>query len=108
MYARSASSQTVAPSPRTIVIAWSRTIAMFANGCQNEVAMNRDAIRMRPSVVPGREPPWWLQEAPLDPVLPALAGSTEVDVAVVGGGYTGLWTALELRGRDPSLRVAVL
>jgi glycine/D-amino acid oxidase-like deaminating enzyme len=31
-----------------------------------------------------------------------------VDVAVVGGGYTGLWTALALRERDPSLTVAVL
>jgi glycine/D-amino acid oxidase-like deaminating enzyme len=31
-----------------------------------------------------------------------------VDVAVIGGGYTGLWTALALREREPSLRVAVL
>jgi len=31
-----------------------------------------------------------------------------VDVAVVGGGYTGLWTALALRERDPSLSVALL
>ncbi len=30
------------------------------------------------------------------------------DVAVVGGGYTGLWTALELRRREPALRVTVL
>ena len=31
-----------------------------------------------------------------------------VDVAIVGGGYTGLWTAYELMRRDPTLRVAVL
>jgi len=31
-----------------------------------------------------------------------------VDVAIVGGGYTGLWTGLALREREPSLRVAVL
>jgi glycine/D-amino acid oxidase-like deaminating enzyme len=31
-----------------------------------------------------------------------------VDVAVVGGGYTGLWAALALRERDPSLTVALL
>ena len=37
-----------------------------------------------------------------------LQGDAEVDVAIVGGGYTGLWTALALRERDPSLRVAVL
>ncbi|MEZ0064831.1 glycine/D-amino acid oxidase-like deaminating enzyme [Streptacidiphilus sp. MAP12-20] len=42
-----------------------------------------------------------------DPRSP-LDGSTEVDVAVVGGGYTGLWTAYYLKQADPSLRIAVL
>jgi glycine/D-amino acid oxidase-like deaminating enzyme len=32
----------------------------------------------------------------------------QVDVAIVGGGYTGLWTAYYLAKADPSLRVAVL
>jgi len=31
-----------------------------------------------------------------------------VDVAVVGGGYTGLWAALALREREPSVSIAVL
>lgn len=34
-------------------------------------------------------------------------GDASVDVAIVGGGYTGLWTALELRRRAPELRVAL-
>jgi glycine/D-amino acid oxidase-like deaminating enzyme len=38
----------------------------------------------------------------------ALAGDLDVDVAIVGGGYTGLWTAYYLRRADPALRVAVL
>ncbi|MGI5487380.1 NAD(P)/FAD-dependent oxidoreductase [Microtetraspora malaysiensis] len=37
-----------------------------------------------------------------------LDGDREVDVAIVGGGYTGLWTAYYLKKADPSLRVAVL
>ena len=56
-------------------------------------------------------PSWWLEEARAyrpEPVAPPLAGALEVDVAVVGGGYTGLWTALALRERDPSLSVALL
>jgi glycine/D-amino acid oxidase-like deaminating enzyme len=54
---------------------------------------------------------WWLEEARgqrEDVRAPPLQGELEADVAVVGGGYTGLWTALALRERDPSLRVAVL
>jgi glycine/D-amino acid oxidase-like deaminating enzyme len=39
---------------------------------------------------------------------PRLDGSIDVDVAVMGAGYTGLWTAYYLLRRDPSLRVAVV
>ncbi|MEV1288715.1 FAD-dependent oxidoreductase [Micromonospora sp. NPDC049679] len=39
---------------------------------------------------------------------PPLAGDVEVDVAIVGGGYTGLWTAYYLATADPTLRIAVL
>lgn len=38
----------------------------------------------------------------------ALNGDIDVDVAVVGAGYTGLWTAYYLAVADPRLRVAVL
>ncbi len=39
---------------------------------------------------------------------PALAGDEQVDVAVVGAGLTGLWTAYYLLREDPTLRVSVL
>ncbi len=39
---------------------------------------------------------------------PALGGDTQVDVVVVGAGFTGLWTAYYLLREDPSLRVTVL
>ncbi|GAA1388266.1 NAD(P)/FAD-dependent oxidoreductase [Catellatospora chokoriensis] len=37
-----------------------------------------------------------------------LSGDLDVDVAIVGAGYTGLWTAYYLRRADPGLRIAVV
>jgi glycine/D-amino acid oxidase-like deaminating enzyme len=39
---------------------------------------------------------------------PALPGDRETDVAIVGAGFTGLWTARYLRRLDPTLRVTLL
>jgi glycine/D-amino acid oxidase-like deaminating enzyme len=55
-----------------------------------------------------RLPPWWWDEAGADEVAPALEGDVSADVCIVGGGYTGLWTALALKEREPSSRVALL
>ena len=38
----------------------------------------------------------------------ALPGGTDADVAIVGGGLTGLWTAWYLLDRDPTLRIVIL
>jgi glycine/D-amino acid oxidase-like deaminating enzyme len=43
----------------------------------------------------------WTPRAPLP-------GDLEVDVAIVGAGYTGLWTAYYLAEADPSLSIVVL
>ena len=53
--------------------------------------------------------PLWIDR--LDPPValrPGLDGDLDVDVAIVGGGFSGLWSAYYLRQLDPSLRVAVL
>jgi glycine/D-amino acid oxidase-like deaminating enzyme len=39
---------------------------------------------------------------------PALEGDLRVDIAIIGGGYTGLTTAYELKRAAPSLSIAVL
>jgi glycine/D-amino acid oxidase-like deaminating enzyme len=49
----------------------------------------------------------WLSDLDVVP-RPPLPGDLDVDVAIVGAGYTGLWTAYYLAAADPSLRVAVL
>ena len=51
----------------------------------------------------------WLDTVPdeLTPRIP-LDGDLDADVAIVGGGYTGLWTAYYLSLADPSLRIALV
>jgi glycine/D-amino acid oxidase-like deaminating enzyme len=51
---------------------------------------------------------WW--DGLPDPVgvRSPLPGDLDVDVAIVGGGFTGLWTAFYLAEADPALRIAVV
>jgi glycine/D-amino acid oxidase-like deaminating enzyme len=56
---------------------------------------------------------WWLREALARPEFagdpcPPLATDTTADVVILGGGYTGLWTAWFLRERDPGLDIVLL
>ena len=52
---------------------------------------------------------FWHDSVP-DPLRPrpALPGERDVDVAIVGAGYTGLWTAAYLSTLEPALRIAVI
>jgi glycine/D-amino acid oxidase-like deaminating enzyme len=51
---------------------------------------------------------FWYAATGLPERRPALAGSAAADVCVVGGGYTGLWTAYYLKRAAPFLRITVL
>jgi glycine/D-amino acid oxidase-like deaminating enzyme len=52
---------------------------------------------------------YWLESCDDDLTpRPHLDGSVEVDVAILGAGYTGLWTAHSLLERDPSLRILIV
>jgi len=52
---------------------------------------------------------WWLDSDPLEPEPhAALIGDLGADLCVVGAGYTGLWTALLAKERDPHRDVIVL
>lgn len=50
---------------------------------------------------------WWHQIGAPNP-RPSLPGNLAADVAIVGAGYTGLWTAYSLKKAKPELRVVML
>ncbi|MDR2378946.1 MAG: FAD-binding oxidoreductase [Bifidobacteriaceae bacterium] len=54
--------------------------------------------------------PYWLDDAAGSaPAFgPGLTAPARYDLVVVGGGYTGLWSALLAKQRDPGLKVALL
>ncbi|MFF9816668.1 NAD(P)/FAD-dependent oxidoreductase [Streptomyces sp. NPDC014006] len=62
---------------------------------------------MSSSVVNGGISFWYADDG-LPPVREPLPGDTSADVVIVGGGYTGLWTAYYLKKAAPFLRVVVL
>ncbi|MGV9307404.1 NAD(P)/FAD-dependent oxidoreductase [Nonomuraea sp. NPDC003727] len=51
---------------------------------------------------------YWHRSLGEPPIGPALDGDRKADVAIVGAGYTGLWTAYYLKRARPSLDVVVL
>jgi glycine/D-amino acid oxidase-like deaminating enzyme len=51
---------------------------------------------------------WWRALGGLPEPRPPLPGACEADAAIVGAGYTGLWTALYVKRARPDWRVVVL
>ncbi len=68
-----------------------------------------DLLCALPGDIPGQSS-WWKRDVESlrgASALP-LSGHAQADVTIVGGGFTGLWTALTLRQRDPALKVVLL
>ncbi len=67
---------------------------------------------MAHGVAPRGEAPaggsFWFTTGDPGPARPRARGLLHADVAIVGAGFTGLWTAIRLLETDPSLRIAVL
>jgi glycine/D-amino acid oxidase-like deaminating enzyme len=52
---------------------------------------------------------YWLQQVANDaPDAVPLRGSTKADIAILGGGYVGLWTAIRIKEQQPDCAVVVL
>ena len=77
---------------------------------------SRDPKDPLDGVRPGGRRSYWLREAlaaeppelSADVAAPPLTGTTRADIAILGGGYTGLWTALRLTELAPAARIVVV
>jgi len=67
----------------------------------------RDSV-VEHSLVRTRTAPFWLDEIGDEQRYPMLTADAEPDLAVVGGGYCGLWTAVRAKLRRPEQRVVLL
>lgn len=63
---------------------------------------------VRHALATTRQSVFWLDDITPSPDRAALRGDRDVDLAIVGGGYTGLWTAVLAKERDPGARIIVL
>jgi glycine/D-amino acid oxidase-like deaminating enzyme len=71
--------------------------------------LSMSSIEMRPPVLAAKgDRSFWLQNIGADAVTPPLQGSEACDVAIVGGGYAGLWTALRIKEQAPDARITIL
>ncbi|GGP61629.1 NAD(P)/FAD-dependent oxidoreductase [Streptomyces griseoincarnatus] len=64
--------------------------------------------RWTQSLSEARPVSYWLDDPGRPAPEPALTGRTTCDLLVVGGGYSGLWTALIAKERDPSRDVVLV
>jgi glycine/D-amino acid oxidase-like deaminating enzyme len=53
--------------------------------------------RLRETYADASPVPYWLDQPGAPEPLPPLEGATRADLAIVGGGYTGLWAAIEAK-----------
>lgn len=66
-----------------------------------------DASTVRHALTGTRQAVFWTEDAPGDR-YPTLTGDLGCDLVVVGGGYSGLWTALLAKRENPAARVVLL
>ena len=52
--------------------------------------------------------PFWLDNPRAPAVERELIGPTSADLVIVGGGFTGLWAAIQAKEADPSLDVVLV
>src|SRR5215469_4241839 len=64
--------------------------------------------RVQAALAAAKPAPYWLDQPGACPPQAALSGPERAELAVIGGGFTGLWTALQAKEADPDRDVVLL
>lgn len=80
---------------------------------QTETTFDRHERRISPAAIDhalagASHTPYWLDNDRRPAAAGALNTEIQADLLIVGGGYTGLWTALQAKERDPGRNVVLL
>lgn len=73
-----------------------------------DLDIRTDEKRIRAALADAAHTPFWLEDPGRPTPEPWFTGSTETDLLVIGGGYCGLWTALQAKERDPGRDVVLV
>jgi glycine/D-amino acid oxidase-like deaminating enzyme len=65
-------------------------------------------VRQPTALTNARHVPYWLDHPAAPEPLPPLGGTEQADLAVIGGGFSGLWTALLAKERDPRRNIVLV
>ncbi len=60
------------------------------------------------AIADAEQSPYWYEDADMPDTNPTLVRVEHCDLCVIGGGYTGLWTAIQAKERNPSADVVLL
>jgi glycine/D-amino acid oxidase-like deaminating enzyme len=72
-------------------------------------AREKEALKPQPRALSGAsQKPFWLDHPDAPEPLPPLEEAEDADLAVIGGGFSGLWTALVAKERDPRRNVVLV
>lgn len=69
---------------------------------------NSSSAQIKAALADAKHIPFWLDDDRRPAPRPAVHAGVSADLVVVGGGFTGLWTALMAKERDPKRRVVLL
>lgn len=79
----------------------------------NELTFDRHEAEVSPALISqalasAKRTSYWLDDERRPAPHPALHGAISADLLIVGGGYTGLWTALQAKEQNPDRHVVLI